>query len=228
MKQSIWVIFVNDLGWFTNLDWTTEFFLQQSLKVQKVADLQELCFYKTMVFLSASMLLRGMVVIPAWLPLPKEVIDSVDSTRGFGVYNNGGLHYSCTTQFGRDYHNSLGFLFKMLFLEHGRAWKKKYRCSQIVVCSDFPWYKVQYPLKQIQVHSGMNQTFEGRISQLWWLKSQHSTYELRTKLVVWGICHQQIWWSPIGCQGLYVQGNFLLLCSSTNFVGCSYSNDNRG
>ena len=32
-------------------------------------------------------------------------------------------------------------------------------------------------------------------------------YELRTKLLVWGICHQQIWWSPIGFQGFARSGH---------------------
>ena len=33
------------------------------------------------------------------------------------------------------------------------------------------------------------------------------SYELRTKLLVWGICHQQIWWSPIGFQGFVCSGH---------------------
>ena len=33
------------------------------------------------------------------------------------------------------------------------------------------------------------------------------SYELRTKLLVWGICHQQIWWSPIGFQCFVCSGH---------------------
>ena len=39
------------------------------------------------------------------------------------------------------------------------------------------------------------------------VNQRSSVYELRTKLLVWGICHQQIWWSPIGCQGFVCSGH---------------------
>ena len=35
----------------------------------------------------------------------------------------------------------------------------------------------------------------------------HPVHELRTKLLVWGICHQQISWSPIGFQGFVCSGH---------------------